>query len=123
MSDSTYPSGLTPNQLAEAEALIANDFAYIGKLDDYFDQEELDKYHCFSWKSWKFNSSPGNCFLDAVCHGEYYSWYLEDHPDLMKPNFLNDRVLEIKAALKAVVYPDKSNKVREPSPYQQLSLF
>lgn len=113
---------LTSHQLAEAETLIAIGFSYIGKLEDYFDQEELDKHHFLSWKSWKFNTSYRNYFIDAVCHGEYFSWYLEEHPDLMTPDFLRDRVSEIKSALKAVVYPE-SNKVRELSPYEQLTLF
>jgi hypothetical protein len=120
MSD-TYPD-LTPNQLAEAEVLISIGFAYIGKLEDYFDQEELDKYHFLSWKSWKFNTSKRNYFIDAVCHRQYFSWYLEEHPDILSPNFLRDRIREIKSALKTVVYPE-SNKVRELSPYEQLTLF
>jgi hypothetical protein len=113
----TYPCWLTKHQLEEAEALIAIGFSYIGNVSEHFDDDEIDFYKCGSYKSWKFCTAAGECFLDAVCQGALYSWHLEDHPDFMKTNFINDRVKEAKKALKSVVN-------QEPElAYQQLSLF
>jgi hypothetical protein len=117
---SSEPCWLTKSQLQEAEALIAIGFSYIGNVSEHFDDDEIDFYKCGSWKSWKFCTVAGECFLDAVCHGALYSWYLEEHPDHDKPNFLNDRVREIKNALNSVIYyeSDKGGFY-----YNQLTLF
>jgi hypothetical protein len=117
LTPSSEPCWLSKHQLAEASALVAIGFSYIGNVSEHFDDDEIDFYKCGSWKSWKFCTVAGECFLDAVCQGALYSWNLEQHPDLPKPNFLKERVQEIKSALNSVFYSD-SNSV-----YKQLNLF
>ena len=111
------PCWLTKHQLEEASALIAIGFCYVGNVAKHFDDdEEIDFHKVSSWKEWKFLTVPGECFIDAVCNGALYSWFLEKHPDQGSPNFLRNRIEEIKKTLNSVFYSDSDTS-------KQLSLF
>jgi hypothetical protein len=111
---SNQPFWLNQNQVQEAEVLIAIGFCYIGNVGDYLDEDELELYNCGQWKHWKFHTEYMELVLSGVCEKALYSWDLSEHPDVQKPNFLNNRVDEIKNALDSVIYSDQ---------YDQLNLF
>lgn len=108
------PCWLTKHQLEEGLALIMIGFCYVGDVEKYYDEEEIEFCKFIVIGNWKFCTVQGECLIDAICSGALYSWCLETHPERDNLNFFNDRVNEIQLALKNVCYSADG---------KQLSLF
>jgi hypothetical protein len=112
---------LTNKQTKQAKALESLGFYLVGDVDDHLDEYNFDKYFLLKVGSWKFATSPGHCFMDAICGDTLMTWHLEDHKEHSNSSsFIDDRIKEIKKALNSIPSEPLIKKFPE---YQQLSLF
>ena len=109
MSDNFIPHWLTGTHKKEAIALCEMGFWYIGTIDEYGNDSDIDEKRVIQrFGDWLFSYCYVGIFVEARCNGAVFNTYVEDSTEE------EDKELVAKA-IKAIQQSTKND--------QQLSLF